>query len=243
MPRRHAVGIRPVTVGFATSATPATAQAIAGGRLVLASGRDRGSRARDVVALQRLAGNRAVTATLERVADGSAVGLGTCGTPELTCTAKAEREHTKNISVGIPAKKRDRAGNTVYKATGTVTARFKTNVVIDLATVPDGLSDCAAKKVAAMIETKLKPHEEAHKARFLTTRPQHAYVGTFTKQLSETSDDPATAQSTVKDNLDLALDEEVTNRIDRNDRYAIDAIDPFHVTTDISDCPECQPEE
>jgi hypothetical protein len=162
--------------------------------------------------------------------------------PELTCTARAEREHSKHIQIGPPKKTRDREKNTIYKATGTVASSFKTNVVIDLATVADGLSECASKKVAALIKTKLKPHEEDHKARFLTKNAKHSYVGPFSKSISDTSDDPATAQTNVHDKLEAALDAEVAKRVERNDAYAIDAIDPFHVTTDISDCPECSEE-
>ena len=224
------------------AATTTTSVAIAHGRLSVRLGSDSGSRARDALALQRLIGNRAVTTTVASMNDRPGVGLGECSTPELTCTARADREHSKNIQVGAPTRKRSKGGDVTYKATGTVTSQFKTNVVIDLATVPDGLSECASKKVAAMIKTKLKPHEEEHKRRFLTRDGKYSYVGPFTKKMSETSDDPATAQQTVAANLEAALDEEVAKRVERHDEYAIKGIDPFHVTTDISDCPECSSE-
>lgn len=236
---RRLLTSRPVIVETARAVPAATA--VAYGHLAIARTADRGSRERDATALQRLAGNRAVAAAIA-IGDDTATGQGTCSTPELTCTARAEREHSKNIQIGPPKKTRDRENNTIYKATGTVASRFKTNVLIDLATVPDGLSECASKKVATLIRTKLKPHEEDHKARFLTQNAKYSYVGPFSKSISDTSDDPATAQTNVHDQLEAALDVEVAKRIERNDDYAINAIDPFHVTTDISECPECSEE-
>jgi hypothetical protein len=210
------------------------------GVLRLRSGR---SSLDDVLQLQRLAGNRAVTAEL--VHRPAVVGFGACDAgPELECSAKASRSYSKSLAVPAPTRKKDKEGNVTYAGKGTVTAQFTTSVKINLASVPSGLSKCATGKYKTLIKTKLSPHEQDHKQRFTTTAPAHAYNGTFTKTIKETGDDPASVQSSIKQQLVDALDAEVPEREARNDAHAIDAIDPFHVTADISDCPECSsPEE
>ena len=195
-------------------------------------------RIEDVLLLQRLAGNRAVTHEVLRLPD--VVGHATCGDlPELECSAKANRTSTKKIDVGIPAKKRDKEGNVTYHAKGTLAATFASTVAISLATAPSGLSPCATGKYQTLITNKLSPHEQDHKRRFLTADPKHAYNGAVKKSLKESGDDPASVQASIASNLSDAFDTELSERQTRNDAHAIDAIDPFRVTADISACPEC----
>jgi hypothetical protein len=211
------------------------------GRGVLSVRADGGSRAREAIALQGLAGNHAVS---EAIAGRStAVGFGTCSTPDLQCTAKASRAHSKNLQVGAPSQKKDENDNVTYTVKGTISSNFTTTVNINLAAVPAGLSECAAGKLRDLINTKLKPHEDDHKARFLTSDPKHNWVGPFSKSVTKEGDDGASVQAEVKSELDSALSDEVSAREIRNDDYAINAIDPFNVTADISDCPECSSDE
>lgn len=197
----------------------------------------------DVLLLQRLAGNQAVTHEVLRLPE--AVGFGACEDgPVLECSAKANRTSSKSISVGPPAKKKDKDGTVTYNGKGSLTAQFASTVKISLATVPGGLSKCATGKYKSLIQTKLSPHEQDHKRRFLTTDPSHSYNGQVTKTIKESGDDPSSIVSSIKSQLGDAFDTELSDRQARNDAYAIDAIDPFNVTADISDCPECAaPEE
>ena len=193
----------------------------------------------DVLLLQRLAGNGAVTTEVLRLPD--VVGHATCDDlPELECSAKASRTSKKKIDVGAPAKKRDKEGNVTYHAKGTLTATFASTVNITLATPPDGLSPCATCKYQTLITKKLSPHEQDHKRRFLTADPKHAYNGTVKKSRTESGDDPGSVQASIDSHLSDAFDSEMADRQTRNDAHAIDAIDPFRVTADISSCPECK---
>ncbi len=196
----------------------------------------------DVLLLQRLAGNSAVTRELVRLPE--AIGFGSCDdTPELECSAKASRSFTKSIQVPAPSKKKDAEGTITYNGKGTASAQFTTAVKISLATVPTGLSKCAAGKYKTLIASKLSPHEQDHKKRFTTTLPAHSYNGAYKNAIKESGDDQAAVQASIKSKLDDALAAEVTKREERNDAYAITAIDPFHVTADISACPECKTSE
>ncbi len=193
----------------------------------------------DVLLLQRLAGNSAVTRALVRLPE--VVGFGSCGDlPELECSAKASRSFTKSVKVPAPLKKKDAEGTVTYNGKGTASAQFTTAVKISLATVPTGLSKCATGKYQTLITSKLSPHEQDHKKRFTTTLPAHSYNGAYNKTIKESGDDPAAVQASIKSKLDDALAAEVTNREARNDAYAINAIDPFRVTADLSACPECK---
>ena len=197
----------------------------------------------DVLLLQRLAGNQAVTREVLQLPDVVAFGACEDG-PLLECSAKASRTSSKSLSIGPPAKKKDKEGNVTYNGKGSLTAQFASTVKISLATVPSGLSKCATGKYKALIKTKLSPHEQDHKKRFLTTDPQHSYNGLVQKTIKESGDDASSVMSSIKTQLNDAFDTELSDRQTRNDAYAIDAIDPFHVTADISDCPECKaPEE
>ena len=193
----------------------------------------------DVLLLQRLAGNRAVTREVLHLPD--VVGHGSCGDlPELECSAKASRTSTKKIDVGPPTKKRDKEGNVTYNGKGTLAATFASTVAISLATPPSGLSTCATGKYQTLITKKLSPHEQDHKRRFLTADPKHAYNGAFKKSHKESGDDPASVQASIASHLGDVFDTELADRQARNDAHAIDAIDPFRVTADISACPECK---
>lgn len=199
---------------------------------------DGGSRVRSALAQQALAGNRAVVQAVAHAHEVEGHGECTAG-PPLECSAKASRRSKKALSIPAPTRKRDKEGNVTYKATGKATGTFTSTVSIDLASVPDGLSKCATKKIKALINGPLKKHENDHKRRFLTTDPEHAYNGTWTKAVTETGDDPDTVKSSIADQLNTAFEEEAASRQQRNDDYAISAIDPFSVTADISECPEC----
>jgi hypothetical protein len=195
-----------------------------------------------VLALQRLAGNKAVSETI--LAGRLVVGHGgTCGdTPEMKCSASAAHSHTKSLTFSPPVPAKAQEGVPQFKSSGTVKADFTTSVDIQLATVPPGYSDCATAKLQKLIDKKLLPHEKEHKKRFLTKNKKHSWVGIYKKTLKETGPDPDALHGTLEANLEALLDEEVTKRKDRNEAYAVTAIDPFNVTTDISDCPECDPE-
>jgi hypothetical protein len=210
----------------------------AAARGVLSIRSDGGSRARAALAQQALAGNRAVVQAVARAHEVEGHGECTAG-PPLECSAKASRRSKKALSIPAPTRKKDKEGNVTYKATGKATGTFASTVAIDLASVPDGLSKCATKKIKALINGPLKKHENDHKRRFLTTDPEHAYNGTWTKAVTETGDDPDTVKSSIADQLNTAFDDEAASRQQRNDDYAISAIDPFSVTADISACPEC----
>ncbi len=205
---------------------------------LLAATTDAAGRAREALAVQATAGNRAVQRAI--VDAGVAVGYGTCSTPDLACSAKANRSFDSGVNPGTTKKSKDNDGNVVYVATATASAAFKTAVEIHLAQVPDGLSACAAGKLKRLVDTKLAAHEQDHKRRFLTTDPAHSYIGRWSKKVTAASDDRATAESEAMAKGQTALDDEAAAREQRNDAYAIDAIDPFSVSADISDCPECQ---
>lgn len=215
----------------------AVPQPVAVGRGVLAVSADRGSRAREALALQQLAGNRAVQRAL--IDGGTAIGNGSCATDELRCTAKANRTYDSSTTPGKTKKSKGKSGVT-YTGSATASATFKTGVEIHLATVPEDASQCVKTKMQALIDKKLKPHELNHKQRFLTTNPKYSYVGGWSKKLTATSDDKDTAESEAMTKAQTAIDDEAAKRTERNDEYAINAIDPFSVTADISNCPECQ---
>jgi hypothetical protein len=220
------------------AAAPSVSHPEVAARGVLSIRSDGGSRARLALAQQVSAGNQAVVQAVARAHEVEGHGECTAG-PPLECSAKASRESQKALKIPVPTRKRDKAGNVTYKATGKATGTFTSTVSIDLASVPDGLSTCAAKKIKALIDGPLKNHELNHKRRFLTTDPKHAYNGTWKKAVTETGDDPDTVQSTIAARLESAFDEEAASRQQRNDDHAITAIDPFSVTADISKCPEC----
>lgn len=146
-----------------TAGRRAVSAGTAAARGILSISADGGSRAREAMALQRLAGNGAVRTLVEA---GSTVGHGSCSTPSLQCTAKANRTYDNAVNPGATTKRRDGEGNTIYKGSATASATFKTDVEIHLATVPDGLSECASQKMRSLIANELKPHEEKHKRRF-----------------------------------------------------------------------------
>ncbi|MBW3651737.1 MAG: hypothetical protein KY458_14325 [Actinobacteria bacterium] len=197
--------------------------------------------ARRLLALQRLAGNAAVqrAITVARQVDGGSCSAG----PDLHCTAKVSRKHTRPITVSKPKKVKAPDGSITYAATGTLKGSFTASVTISLAKVPSGLSKCASGKMKTLIATQLKPHEEEHKRRFMTTDPAHSYVGKMNQSLTDTDSDPAALQSSILQRLRDSFDAELAARVARNQQYAVDAIDPFVVTADISDCPECQPKD
>lgn len=194
-----------------------------------------------MLALQRLAGNAAVqrAITVYREAESGSCSAG----PELQCTAKVSRKHTRPITVSKPKKIKNDDGSTSYTATGKLAGTFTATVNITLATVPGGLSKCATKKMKALIKNDLEPHEQEHKRRFLTKDPAHSYVGKMNESLTETGDDPAALQASIMEQLKSKFDSELAERETRNQQYAVDDIDPFVVTADISDCPECQPQD
>ena len=197
----------------------------------------RGSYA-DVLHLQRLAGNQAVVGEVVRLQQ--AVGYGSCSAPSVECTASASRDATKAINGKTPTSKPNKGGGVTYKGTATLTAQYTSSAVISLASPPSGLSDCATAKYKTMIKTKLHPHEEDHKRRFATADPKHSYNGSFAKTLTESGDSAEAVQSALDAKLAAAYDTETSDRVTRNDAFAITAIDPFSVSTDISDCPECK---
>jgi hypothetical protein len=94
-----------------------------------------------------------------------------------------------------------------------------------------------------LLDSQLMPHEQEHKARFLSTDPQNAYVGQVTETFTGSG---ATARAAQQDALRQCRERFETllaDRTARNRQYAIDELDtpPFALTADISDCPECQP--
>ncbi len=196
-----------------------------------------------VLALQRLAGNKAVSETIlgSRPVVGHAEACGV-DLPDLKCSASSSPSHTKSLtfSAPVPTKKKKIAQ---YKSIGTLTADFTMTVDIQLATVPSGLSDCATGKLQALIDNRLLPHEKKHEERFKTEKKKHCWVGTYETTLKATDPDPDTLHGTLETNLEALLDAEIAKRKKRNDAYAVTAIDPFKVTADISSCPECAPEE
>lgn len=233
--RRRVVPLSYTAARRPTVVAPGSSVAIGGGVLLVTA--DRGSRSREALAMQQLAGNAAVQRAIVAT---SVEGRGSCSTPELRCSAKANRSYDSGTTPGRTKKGRDTDGNTVYTGAATGFATFKTSVDIHLATVPDGLSDCATRKLQRLIDTKLAPHEQDHKRRFLTTLPAHRYVGKWSQKVTATADDQPTAESEAMAKAQTAIDDEAAKRTEQNDKYAIEAIDPFAVTADISECDECK---
>lgn len=194
-----------------------------------------------MLALQRLAGNAAVqrAITVYRQAGGGSCGAG----PSLRCTAKVSRTHSRPVTVSAPKKLAAEDGSTSYEATGDLNGTFTATVNISLAKVPPGLSECAGEKMKALIEGKLKPHEEEHERRFLTTDPAHSYVGEMKESLTDNGKNPAALQKSILERLKASFDKELAARQLRNQKYAVTDLDtpPFVVNADISDCPECKP--
>ena len=235
--RMHAIKPAPAQSTRSTSVL-ATKTTTASARIMLGGGR---ATPDGVLALQRLAGNKAVEHAISAARE--VVGHGSCDAGgDFECTAAATRTPSKSMTVSTTPKKQ-KDGTYIHKGSGTLTSTFKTSVSISLAQAPSGLSKCATDKFNALIKNKLNPHEQDHKRRFTTTDPKHAYNGTFTKTLKETGDDPSSVESSIKGKLESEHDTEVSKRETRNDKHAIDAIDPFKVSVDISDCPECKPAE
>ncbi|MCU1690952.1 MAG: hypothetical protein JWM64_43 [Frankiales bacterium] len=201
-------------------------------------------RAAAVLALQRSVGNRAVVGALREEATSGSEAVGDAAVctdgPTLACTAKASRTSSTSISVGTPKENKASDDTVTYTARGKLTATYATTVAISMAPAPTGLSACATKKYAAMLK-ELETHEKDHKARFTTTDPARAYDGTVVTEASETGSDAAAVQQTVKDRLAALVTPQESARKERNDAYAIAAIDPFTRTVDLSDCPECKP--
>lgn len=199
-----------------------------------------GNGASSVLALQRLAGNtavvRAITAASEVVGHAEA-----CGTDvNLECSASASRSRTDDKTVAPPRMATNKDDGTIsFAATGKLKSTFTTTVAINLAQVPPGLSDCATAKFQKLIKKHLEPHEKDHKKRFTTTKKDKSYNGTFKTKVTGTGDDATSATDDTNQKLDEAAAAEETKRADRNTAYAVDAIDPFNVNADISDCPEC----
>jgi hypothetical protein len=128
-----------------------------------------------------------------------------------------------------------------WEATGTLVANFTANPTIQVPPLPRGLSRCARQKVKELIETELMPHEREHRARFLSTDPQNAYVGKVTETVTGTGSTARAARQDALQQGQARFQTILAERRARNRQFAIDDIDPFSVTADISDCPECQP--
>ena len=181
----------------------------------------RAQRTAAVLALQRLGGNQAACSTM----------------PTLRCTARANYSHTRSIQVSAPV----RTDGGSWEATGTLVARFTANPTIQVPSLPRGLSKCARAKMKELLETELMPHEKEHKARFLSRDPANAYVGSVTERVTGTGSTARAAQRDALEQCRERFQALLAERTARNRQYAIDEIDPFSVTADISDCPECQP--
>ncbi len=91
--------------------------------------------------------------TVYREAEGGSCSAG----PDLQCTAKVSRKHSRPITVSKPKKIKSEDGSTSYTATGKLAGTFTATVNITLAKVPAGLSKCATKKMKALIRTTWSP--------------------------------------------------------------------------------------
>jgi hypothetical protein len=204
----------------ASSVSAGQAQRFVAGGTGFLSGLLRVQRIEAILALQRQSGNQAA-----------------CSTPTLRCSARAGYSNIRNIQVSAPF----RAADGSWEATGTLVATFSANPTIRVPPMPRGLSRCARDKVQELINTELMPHEREHRSRFLTTDPQNAYVGRATETLVGTGSTARAARRAALQQCQSRFQTILAERLARNRQYAINEIDPFSVTADISDCPECQP--
>ncbi|RYP83282.1 hypothetical protein EKO23_19670 [Nocardioides guangzhouensis] len=187
---------------------------------------DAGARATEVLDLQRLAGNRAVT-QLVRTFDGN----GHSGSITLHGQAEPffDGGTAKVLNPGVARKKGCDCPQDEPCMTGTGTLRvtYKVEVTITMPDVPGGLSACQERRVRDFLRNVLGPHEQEHARRLRT------YDGTTSRPFSVTACGRP------------ALDEAVNARIhkmqnDEHDQRSADAekksaaIDPFDRPVDLS---------
>jgi hypothetical protein len=109
--------------------------------------------------------------------------------------------------------------------TGTLVTNYSVSVTITMPPVPSGLTDCEQAHVRAFLQNVLRPHEEDHRARFMT------YNGQTKNPVDVTgcgSDDIAQKVQAIGDAEDAARQSAANARSG--------AIDPFVRNIDCSDC-------
>jgi hypothetical protein len=202
---------------------------------------DSGARALHLAAMQRLAGNAAVSRLLEVVSSGQAIGPthrpatavaygGLSGlhgrtesSPDGGKRSVQDLKTTQVSGCDCPA------GQKCLSATATAVVVYKTTVTIQMPSMPGGLSKCEEGKVRAFFTNVLRPHEEEHKRRFKT------YEGTVKRPIQA----QGCGLDAVKNDLDSKAQAIQDSEHAVRERAAKDlsgAIDPFFRVVDFDDC-------
>jgi hypothetical protein len=172
-----------------------------------------------LAALQRTAGNRAVTAMVttarrpgaQTVFAGGSVSLH----GETTADYDGGNSQWKPQSMRRAADCQDcPADNPCLHAVGTLVITYHAPVTIRMPDVPDGLTACQQRRVRAFLRDVLRPHEEDHARRFRTydgtTRRRVDFNGCGTEalqaQLQEMHDTEASQRQADADARSAAID-------------------------------------
>ncbi|MCB0896790.1 MAG: hypothetical protein KDB43_15715 [Nocardioidaceae bacterium] len=188
---------------------------------------DAGSRATELLGLQRLAGNRAV-AQLVSAHEGN----GRSGS--ITLHGQAEPFFDGGTATVLHAQVKRKTGcdcpqdEPCMTGTGTLKVTYKVDVTITMPDVPGGLTACQERRVRDFLRTVLGPHEHEHAARLRN------YNGTTSR--------PFTATACGRQALDEAVNTKIQQmQTDEHDHRSADAekksaaIDPFDRSIDL-DC-------
>ncbi|MCK0111500.1 hypothetical protein MWU75_05035 [Ornithinimicrobium sp. F0845] len=205
-----------------------------------------GTLATRVQALQRLAGNRAVSALIAtwggnrtpgtaRVAPSQAAN-GHAGSIVLHGETNGTYDGGTSDVVGRRvrrAKDCDCPDETpCLRATGTLRIRYRVDVQITMPDMPGGLSECQQRRVRTFLREVLGPHEQDHRRRMRT------YNGTTRYRFDLTACGTEALTQAVQEHLQAHHDEEAAAR-QQSAQALSDAIDPFDRPIDL-DCEDTE---
>lgn len=186
---------------------------------------DSGTRASQIAALQRLAGNQAV-ARLVGVSAGNGANVSlhgeTTGAYDGGTSQVLKRRVVRATDCDCPDE------DPCRRATGTLQVTYHVDVTIQMPEMPDGLSPCQEQRVRAFLRDILGPHERDHR------RLMRSYNGVTRRPF----DVEACGLDALRDLLESTLqqlhDAEASTR-QADAQAASDAIDPFSREVDL-DC-------
>jgi hypothetical protein len=187
---------------------------------------DLASRAAELLSLQRLAGNRAVT-LLMSTHDGNG------HTPSIRLHGKTSGTYDGGTSQVLNQRvRRDKgcdcpADSPCLTATGNLRITYHVDVTIEMPEMPGGLSACQQGRVREFLRNVLGPHEQEH-ARLLRT-----YNGTTNRPFKVTACGREGLDGDVNTTLQQMHDDEANQRATDADARSA-AIDPFERDIDLN---------